>query len=392
MVGAKVPATTPVTPALARGVSVSDIGLLPLIATLPFLYVPKVLEGDTQPWVLIGALMALFAYRPRRFFLTAAAPAVLLSAAALTMYALRAGFGPETIRAAYIFLTFSVLYVIVLRGGGNAFRNGVRLTLLIWFAVGAYQYIAILIGLPVEFVGRFVEGRGGVPSLAAEPSYFGSLAVLMAMYLLHDRQRGDDFFVAIAVMCVLMSGSLLAFLLLAFPFLYLRFDVKLIAGAAVAGLVLLDASFNDAGFTARLAGLKSIEQGFASLLADPSLNLRFGHIQFVLWDNLIPQLFWRNPIDFQNQYNSFAASTGVLIPTGSNFILPMAGELIYGGGLFGLGIVILLVVAAWRGGARFGEGLVRASFVIACLLNPISIANPFLVFYAFQERPCKPHS
>ncbi len=265
-----------------------------------------------------------------------------------------------------------------------------RYVLLVWFLVGLYQFLALRFGLPVSFAGRFIEGRNALPSLTAEPSFFGSLSVLMAMYLLHDRKRGDGWFVALATLNVLMSGSLLSVLLLGFPLLYLRFDLKVLAALALFGMLILDATFNEAGIVARLAGFQSAGEGLVGVILDPSLNLRIGHVWFSLWSNLPASLAFAHPIDFQNQYNAFAAGTGVLIPTESNFILPMAGELVYNGGLFGAGIVALLVWTGAEAGPTAGQRLIRAGFIIACFVNPISIANPFLIFYVMQEKPCRP--
>jgi hypothetical protein len=371
-------------------VPVADLGFLPFLLLLPFLYVPKLLEGDTQPWVLIGAVIALFAYRPRLFVQRGDIAPLLLGTLALAAYVLRAGFTLEALRAAYIFLTFNVLWILGNRGGHGWFRVGVRYVLLLWFLVGLYQFLALRLGLPVAFTGRFIEGRDAIPSLAAEPSYFGSLSVVMAMYLLHDRKPGDGWFVALATLNALMSGSLLSVLLLAFPLLYLRFDLKVAAAVALGAMLLLDSAFNEAGIVARLAGYQSAGEGVIGVLLDPSLNLRFGHVQFALWENLGTSLAFAHGIDFQNQYNSFAAGTGVLIPTESNFILPMAGELVYNGGLFGAAIVLLLIARGASAGPTWGQRLIRGSFVFACLLNPISIANPFLIFYVLQEKPCPP--
>jgi hypothetical protein len=370
-------------------IALADIGLLPFLLVLPFLYVPKVLEGDTQPWVLIAALIALFSYRPRQFIQRKDLPAILLGVLALAAYVARAGLGLEAVRAAYIFLTFAVFWILANRGGHDWFRIAVRYVLLVWFLVGLYQFLALRLGLPVSFAGRFIEGRNALPSLTAEPSYFGSLSVLMAMYLLHDRKPGDGWFVALATLNVLMSGSLLSVLLLGFPLLYLRFGLKVAAAIALFGLLVLDATFNEAGIVARLAGFQSAGEGLVGVILDPSLNLRIGHVWFALWSNLPASLVFAHPIDFQNQYNAFAAGTGVLIPTESNFILPIAGELVYNGGLFGAAIVAMLVYRGASAGPTFGQRLIRGGFIIACLLNPISIANPFLIFYVLQEKPCQ---
>jgi hypothetical protein len=369
----------------------ADLGMMPFLASLPFLYVPKLLEGDTQPWVLLTAVFALFTYRPRSFLQRSDVLLVALVLLSIGIYVARAGVSGLTVRMAYILLMFLVLWALARRGGENLFAMGVRFTLTIWFIAGLYQYIAVKLGLPMDFGGRYVEGRGGVPSMTAEPSYFGTLSVLMVMYLLHFGGR-NGIYIAMAVLSVLMSGSILAVIFLIFPFLYLRMPVKILAAGAVTALVLVDAAINEAGLTARLAGFGSAGEGLVSLLVDPSLNTRFGHIWFSLWDNLWAELTFTSAIGFQNAYNTFAAETGVLIPTESEFILPIAGELLFGIGIFGLLIAGLLVSSAMRSGRTRGEQLIRGGLVVACLLNPISIANPFLVFLALQEKSWQPRS
>jgi hypothetical protein len=360
--------------------------MMPFLASLPFLYVPKLLEGDTQPWVLLTAVFALFTYRPRNFLQRSDVLLVAMVLLAIGIYAARAGVTGMTVRMAYILLMFLVLWALARRGGEDLFAMGARFTLTVWFIAGAYQYIAVKLGLPMDFGGRYVEGRGGVPSMTAEPSYFGTLSVLMVMYLLHFGGR-NGIYITMAVLSVLMSGSILAVIFLIFPFLYLRMPVKILAAGAVTALVLIDAAINEAGLTARLAGFGSAGEGLVSLLVDPSLNTRFGHIWFSLWDNLWAELTFTNATGFQNAYNAFAAETGILIPTESDFVLPIAGELVFGIGIFGLIISTLLLWCAAQGGRTPGERLIRASLVLACLFNPVSIANPFLVFLALQKRP-----
>lgn len=363
---------------------VADLGIVPFLAVLPFMFVPKILDGDTQPWVLIAALIALFTYRPREFFDRRDLPIVALAALSLAALGLRTGASPEFLRAGYIFLTFTVLWILARRDRGDWFGLGVRITIGVWFAVGVYQYLATLLGIPVEITGRFVEGRGGVPSLAAEPSYYGSINIIMMMYLLHCRRSGDAIYLIMASIGVLISGSVLSLILLIFPLLLLRPGVLLMTLAGVTLLFMGDAAVNEAGVTARLASLGNPGQGVVALLIDPSLNLRFGHIAFTLYENFWRGLVMVGPINFQDEYNIFAANTGFLIFTESNFILTSGGDLVYGSGIFGAIICIILIYTASSGKINFNVKLTRSAFVFACLLNPVSIANPFLVFFCLQ--------
>ena len=104
--------------------------------------------------------------------------------------------------------------------------------------------------------------------------------------------------------------------------------------------------FITGGYTSRLSIFSTTESGFTGLLLDPSLNLRFGHLYFTLYLSLFDSFFLISPISFMSQYNSFALESGVFIETGSNFILPAAGELIYGSGIVGALLLILFILKA----------------------------------------------
>lgn len=376
-----------VSPQRRLAIQRADIGLVPFLTLLPFMYVPKLLEGDTQPWVLLGAVFALFTYRPQAFVHRRDLGVLVVVLLALAAYVARAGFVIDAIRAAYIYLTFAVIWLLAQRGGHDYFRLAIKYTLTVWFFVGIYQYIAVLLGFAVEFTGRYVEGRSGVPSLTAEPSYFGSLSVLMAMYLLNDLRRNDWGFIAMAVLNVLLCGSVLAILLLGFVFLVMRPIVQIVLGSVFAGLIVLDAAFNTAGLSARFAMFKVDFADIVSILIDPSLNLRWGHIEFTLISNFWNSVFFLSPVSFESQYNDYVNQSFYLIATGSNFILPMAGELIYGGGFFGLMLIFIFMRRGYLGGPTMWQRLVRAGFVLACLLNPVSIANPLFVYFVLQARP-----
>ena len=154
-----------IRPPLRLAIPRADLGLVPFLMLLPFMYVPKLLEGDTQPWVLVGAVFAVFTYRPQAFVRRRDLGVLGLVVFALAAYIARAGLVIESIRAAYIYLTFAILWLLAQRGGHGYFRAAVKYTLTVWFLVGLYQYFAVLLGVAVEFSGRYVESRSGVPSL-----------------------------------------------------------------------------------------------------------------------------------------------------------------------------------------------------------------------------------
>ncbi len=361
-----------------------NLGALPLILMLPFLHSPKLLEGDTQPWVLLAGIFALFAYKQQQFLKYKDIPLLILSVLCVFSYAIRASVDAELLRIIYMHIAFMIFWVVVRRESEDLFPIAVRFTVVVWLAVGLYQYVAVILGLPVEFIGRFVQGRSGVPSLTAEPSFYGSMSMLHMMYLLNEQSgKHKIWFCSAAGASVILSGSLLALLLFVFPLLKLRFFwlvFSLVAGVLV---VFFDSMVNPAGLTTRLDTVLQSGFGVDVILFDPSLNLRFGHVYFTLVHNLFPSLALSSPVNFMADYNQFAAASGSYIDTGSNFILPALGELVYTSGPFGLALAIGVIVYAIKASPR--RQIEKIAFMLACLLNPLQISNPFLLIYALQR-------
>jgi hypothetical protein len=302
------------------------------------------------------------------------------------IYALRAEVASDVLRAFYTQLTFVILWMVCRREQGDVFPGAIRLTILVWLGVGLYQYTAVALGLPVEITGRFVEGRSGVPSLASESSSYGSLSVLHMMYLIAERKASNNIYIACAAASVVLSGSLLAVLLLLFPLMKLSVKLRVAVVVGIPLLVLADYQLTSAGVTSRLFSLMYGEVGAASsLLLDPSLNLRIGHVYFTLVENLVDSLLLTSPVSFMAHYNGFAFDSRIFIDTGSNFILPAAGELIYGSGLAGVLLLVVFLARAQAQCATRAERVGKIAFIIACMLNPISLSNVFLVMYAQRK-------
>jgi hypothetical protein len=364
----------------------SDLGILPLVIACPFMYFPKVLEGDTQPWVLLGALIAFFAFRTRRLVLRADVTLALLALLCVIVFAMRGGFGPDLLRATYTQTTFIVLWMVCRRDRGEFLPTAIRLTAAVWFAVGLYQYLFVALGLPVEIAGRYIEGRSGVPSLTSEPSTFGSLSVLQMMYMLSERNPRNNPYIAGAAISVVMSGSLLAFALLVFPLMKLTMRWRIGVILAIALLVFADYTLTTAGLTSRVADLASPVAGAAAVVLDPSLNLRFGHVYFTLFENLRQSLLMLSPVDFMAQYNAFADDSGIFIETGTNFILTGAGDLIYGSGPVGALLLFAFIRRALSQSSTRAKKFEKVVFIAACMLNPIYLSNAFLVMYAQRKN------
>ena len=122
------------------------------------------------------------------------------------------------------------------------------------------------------------------------------------------------------------------------------------------------------------------------LLGDASLNLRLGHIYFTLIEHFGLSMVLFGKVDFLNQYNLFSNDSGLFIPTGTNYILTSLGEMIYSAGLFALLLLIMLLIKAKNTCVTFVAAIMKISFIMACMLNPISISNIFLVMYICKRE------
>lgn len=370
-----------------RADALSMFGLLPLLISMPLMFWPKIVEGDTQPWPIAGAAIAFLFYWPysRRANWSGTFVIGLLTFAAIAAYWLR---GPDPdyfLRYAGIMGALALLWDIAARGPGAVIGRVVRITIVLWFVVGVYQIVAIRLGLPLDMFGRYIAGRGGVPSLTPESSYYGSISVLLLMYLITDRRPNDKPYIAIAALNVLLSGSLLSLLLLLVPLFRLPLGYK-ITGVLFAIFALIGGlDFTDSGLFNRIASLDFSSLGTDILLRDASINLRAGHIWFTMVENLPRELTFSSLASYYLEYNHWALSTGTFIVNGSDAILPLGGELLFRSGLFGLLIILFVLREAWKTGQNRYDRWEKLVFVIACFLNPLSFANPFFIFYIHKR-------
>jgi len=362
------------------------LGAWPLAVTLPFMFFPRLLEGDTQPWVLLAAILALATFRTSRFVLTKDVPLLALALLCLPIYALRSEVGPDLLRAAYTYLSFAVFWMVCRREQGDVFPTAVKLTVVVWFLVGLYQYLSVALGLPIEIAGRFVEGRSGVPSLTSEPATYGSLSVLQIMYLMGQKRGRITPYLCLAAVSIVLSGSLLAFALMVFPILKLSSKIRLPVVTAIVGLIVADYSFSASGVTSRVLAFNQVADNMAAVLLDPSLNLRVGHVYFTLYEHLRESLLFQGDIAFMHEYNSFAARSSLFIDTGSNFILPAIGDVIYGTGAVGAALLVAFFGSSLSASGSTRAMLEKGLFMLACMLNPISLSNIFLILYAQKKE------
>lgn len=370
-----------------RADPLSTFGLLPLLLAMPLMYWPRIIDGDTQPWSIVGAAIAFALYWPyrRRENWLGTVVIGLLSAGAIAAYWLRGPDQDYLLRYSGIMAALVMLWDIAARDPGPVIGRMVRITIVLWFIVGAYQVVAIRLGLPLEMFGRYLAGRSGVPSLTPEPSYYGSISVLLLMYLIAEGKKSDARYMAIAVVNVLLSGSLLSYLLLLIPMFRLPLGYK-IAGSMLAVIAVIGGiDFSESGFFNRIATLNFSSLGTDILTRDGSINLRAGHIWFTLVENLPRELTFSSLASFYLEYNHWALSTGVFIVNGSDSILPIGGELLFRSGLFGLLIIMMILRKAWTTADRRYDRWEKIVFIVACFMNPISFANPLFIFYIHKR-------
>ena len=364
-----------------------DLGIVPLLICFPFLYYPKIYSGDTQLWVFSAALLALVTYRTHCFVRQSDILLNCVVILCMFVYLPRNFHMFEVARYAYTLLAFTVFWTVVRRGGAKYFTFAIKWTILLWFLVGIYQYLSIKLGGPADFAGRYVPDRSGVPSLAAEPSFYGSLSVLQIMYLLSDRERNSKFFVTLGFFSVFLSGSMLAMLLMVIPLIKIMQSSRWGGLPILAGVIAIaTVTFTFIQPPVRITSILSNDISMSGYLLDPSTNLRAGHIFFTLFESQPDSLLLVNPIDFQAQYNLFAAQSSFFMETQSNYILPSLGELVYGSGLFGMLLVGIVLYRAQEGCRLMLNKVIRVSFILACLLNPIPISNVFLIAYALKRE------
>jgi hypothetical protein len=366
--------------------SPGNISIMLFLIALPFMYYPKVLSGDTQPWILMALLVAFATYKIDLFIRHQDFLIIFLALCCVLVYALRNESAFAVLRNTYTFVTFVLAWVVVQRGDERLFMMAIKFTVLLWFLVGVVQFVSDKLGYHIDVSGRWHKiVKQGPPSLTAEASFYGSISVICIMYLLTDKSASRYFYIVLAFLSILISGSFLAVLLLVFPLMRLPVSFQLAGLFLLPVFIFVDYYSGGAGVSSRIEQIFSSGQGLSGMLHDPSLNLRAGHIYYTLFVNLPDSLALLNDVDFYNQYNAFAKQSGIFIATGSPFILPALGEMIYGGGIFALILFLLVLKRASDSCQKPWYKIQKAGFVAACMINPVSLSNPFLILYILKK-------
>jgi hypothetical protein len=357
-------------------------GAMPLIVSLPFMYYPNIINGDTQLQIFFAALITLLIYKIHRPLSQSSIFIILLAMLCGVIGIIRNEDSHLAVRVAYTHLAFIVFWILCERDKEKNFLLGIRLTVITWFAVGLYQYISVNLGWQIDFFGRYVEGRGGVPSLTAEPSFYGSISVLQMMYLINISSYKNRLYILIAGLSVLLSGSVLAIMMLIFPLLKLEKKQKIIIGIILIIITIFGVILGSFSSLLRIVSLIQILSNEPqAIISDPSLNLRFGHLYFTIISNFFQSIFYTNPLGFMAEYNIFATSSGIFISTESNYILPFAGDILYNSGIIGLLLLIAVYYCGIKYEISFWNKLQKFFLITLCLINPISFANIFFIMY-----------
>lgn len=365
-------------------------GMMPILMAMPFMYWPRILEGDTQPWVAVGAVFSTLFFwpkprehDPKKLFIP-----LFAAAACMGVYALRETDPQSVLRYVGILATFMMLWIIACRGAQSLVSKAIKLTVVLWFVVALYQIVAIRLGFPVEFFGRYIASRSGVPSLTSEPSFYGSISVLQMMYLISEEKKSNTPYIIIALISVFLSGSILSYLFLVVPLMRLPTRYKLTGAAALLLISTQGIRLSDSGFFSRLASIDLstiISDPAAILTKDASTNLRMGHIKFSIFDNFERSLFLENELSFRAEYNNWAFQQRRYIYNESDFILTSAGEMFFRSGVFGIFLVLLLIIYSYKSVTTVHRKAEKVIFVIFCFLSPVGLSNPFFIFFIIQK-------
>lgn len=367
-----------------------SLALVPILIAMPLIYWPKFLEGDTQPWVTVGAMISALFFWPKihRTSKSKLVYPILAAICCFAVYIFRETDPQLLLRYGAILGTFVLLWVVAVRVGPSGVGTAVRWSVGLWFAVGLYQFIALRLGLPVEFLGRFVAERSGVASLTAEPSFYGSISVVQIMYLLSEQRARNRPFIIMAVASVLLSGSLLSYLLLLVPLMRLR--ISLIFGGIVILLIFTtqEVRLAESGLFNRISNIdlvSTLTDPLRIIQTDASTNLRVGHIWFTLFDSFWDSIFLKSDVSYRESYNSWAFSQGYFLYNQSDYILTSAGELVFRSGFFGFILISLIYYYVFKSKQSTQMRFEKVIFTTLCFLGPINLANPFFVFYLAQE-------
>lgn len=355
-----------------------------LALSLPFSFFPRLINGDTQPWPLLAALLLLFSSKNAKRLNLTDVLVLFFAASAIILCFARAGFNDYTARFAYKIVSFAVIWLCTKSVSTELVALGMKMVIAIWFLVGLYQTVVIALGINVLFAGRIVVGRSGVSSLAPEPSLYGMLSVVAILYLLFYTQGTRPIYILMALANVFLSGSLLAVLASLFVVSSLSFRAKLAFFTILAPFIVYLVSTFDLQFLNRLMSFRELGSNWQILLADYSINLRVGHVVFTLATNLLPNLFLMAPVSFEHAYNLWASHTSVFLPTGSDFILTALGELIYNSGFFGLVLLIVFFVTTFRRNPK--KPWIKVGIIFFLMLTQVGFSSIFLILFGLQGR------
>lgn len=354
------------------------------VLVFPFSFFPKLVDGDTQPWPLVGVVLLLFANRAAIRISTIDMGVLSLAILAVMTFFMRAGFSEASARFAYKVISFTLFWFCSRTVSSALVSLGMKMVIVIWFVVGLFQTMAVSLGQSAWITGRFVEGRGGVPSLAPEPSLYGMLSVVAILYLLFSERHTRPVFILMALANVFMSGSALAVIASIFVVSMLRFRTKLVFFTVLVPFVGYLVSTIGFQFLNRVIDLFGENADFQSLIMDYSINLRVGHIVYTLGPALLTSLFFLNDLVFEEAYNDWALSTFTFFPTGSDFILTGIGDIVYNGGIFGLGLLAVFFVSAYRQETR--RPWIKLTVIIFLMLVQVGFASLFLAMFGLQRK------
>lgn len=392
-----------------------NVTILPLMIAVPFSFYPKFWSGDSQPWILLGLIIAIIPIVLNRKLKKGEILMGALTASCVLAFWFREGFSFYFFRFCFILGSFYMLWVVIRRIPPIQIGVVLKTTIVVWVASAVYQTLSTVFDLPVFETGRHVIGRGGVPSLTPEPSIFGGFLILSCLYIAFLKpQKYDLLFYLIAGFGIFLSGALIPLvgLLLLIYFLPVKGKVMLLAAYLAASTfnmmigtdnmnTRLDSFYQSTsipvnsadrnenkplrGDPDKLTLLLEKSDFLVRVLKSPSFNLRIGHLYFVYFESFPEIITLRNNVNFETAYNQFSGNNPYIIETGSRYILPSSGTIIYHAGIFGIVLILCLFIQCWNNCSTVHRRLFKIASLAFFLVSPYSISSFFIVAYVVQK-------
>lgn len=337
---------------------------------------------DLQPWAMLIAIAELL------FFISKSGKKLYLSQKQLLIYiiciaaivvvflfgeSVYAGFRDSLAYITIISVSLASFYVFSYTGGIN--EKLIKGVIWIYFVVAVIQRYIDSNFLYFMIAGHRTTSNRGVPSLTAEPSFYGYICVFLMFFVYDFKTKKIFYWGMLLIQIILLANSsvtliYLGIIVLCVIFAYVKkLDLKRIiqislGSVAVVGLLY---RFIQSNTGSRMAYL---------------INQLFSHSN--LRDGLY--FFYKNDYSISVRVNdilecfvTFFENFG--IPQGSTRRISSGyGSLMVEMGIFGVFLIILFAVVIYKGYFK-SEGIVFAISVTCMMFSAIQLATPIFSLF-----------